>query len=143
MFSVLIFLPAGKISEKVFYYQITSLDSVSLILMLFFSIVLGILFSMNIYLFKRTHESKAKLLGSGSISIVSSFIASIFGSSVCVACLSIFVGFIGLPVITVILAYRRELFFLSALIALGSLYLVSKSIAEHGKCNVCKVSVSK
>lgn len=139
MFAVLILLPVGRISAKAFYYQLTSLDAVSIAVMVLFSIVLGASFSMNIYLFRKTHESKKKVGLGGFLSLFSSFFAGIFGSAVCVACLSILVGFLGLPVLTFLIARRQELFVLWALLAVGSLYLSSKAVVGHQGCEVCKL----
>lgn len=139
MFGVLIFLPVGRVSAAVLYYQVTSLDALSLGTMIGFSILLGILFSMNIYLFQKTHLVKEKTLGRGVLSLFSSFVAGLFGSSVCLACLSILLGFLGMPIITALLAYQKPLFLLSALIAIGSLYLTSRAIVEHDACAVCRV----
>ena len=36
MFSILIFLPVGRVSANVFYYQVTGLDTASLAIMAFF-----------------------------------------------------------------------------------------------------------
>ncbi len=138
MFGVLIFLPAGRVSAKVFYYQVTGLDTASLVIMIFFSIILGTLFSLNVYLFKKTHESKHKITGKGVLSTLASFMAGIFGSTVCVACLSILLGFLGVPTITFLVAYRREFFLLSAAIALFSVYVACQAVVKHETCKVCR-----
>ncbi len=140
IFSIFIFLPAGRMSAKIFYYQVTSLDFASLLVMATFAVILGIMLSMNVYLFKKTHESKSGRAGKGIMSMLSSFVAGIFGSSICVACLSLLLGFIGLPAVTLLIAYRVPIFIVSAAIALSSHYLSSKAIVEHDTCKVCKVS---
>ena len=143
MFTILILLPVGRFNTKAFYYQITGLDSISLFVIGFFSFILGILISMNIYLIKKTHESKKKLLGSwtGMLSIFSSFIAGMFGSAVCVACLSILFNFLGVGTITFLITYRTQFFVLSAIIAVFSLYSASKGVIAHEECKVCKVHI--
>ncbi len=139
MFSVLVLLPVGRFNYKAFYYQVTGLDGASLFIMGLFSIILGILISMQIYLIKKTHESKKKLFGKGIISGFFSFFAGIFGSAVCVACLSILFGFLGIGTITFLITYRTHFFVLSAVIALFSLYSASRGVIAHETCDVCKV----
>ena len=139
MFGVLVFLPVGRVSVDIFYYQITGLDTASLAIMFFFSVVLGMLFSLNIYLLRRTHGLKKKIIGGGILSMVSSFTAGIFGSTVCVACLSILLSFLGIPTITFLVSYRKEFFLLAAAIALVSLYFACRAVVEHKTCKVCNV----
>jgi len=141
MFSILILLPVGRFNYKAFYYQVTGLDGASLFIMVLFSIILGILISMQVYLIKKTHESKKKLFGKGIISGFFSFFAGIFGSAVCVACLSILLGFLGIGAITFLITYRTHLFVLSALIALFSLYSASRGVIAHEECKVCKIKI--
>ena len=143
IFTIVILIPVGRYSFAALYYQATGLDSNSLYTISFFSILAGILFSMNLYLLKKTHEDKGKATGGSIISILSSFIAGIFGSSVCIACVTIVAGFLGIPVTTALISYRRELFLVSALISLVSIYFVSKAIAEHGKCKICIAPMKK
>ncbi|MBI4399811.1 hypothetical protein HY570_03600 [Candidatus Micrarchaeota archaeon] len=141
MFLVLTLLPVGRFNEKALYYQITGLDILSLISMGSFSIVFGILISMQIYLLLKIHETKkmAGTAGTGLISLFSSFIAGMFGSVVCLACLSTLFSFLGLGTITFLVLHRNEFFILSGLIALLSVYMAAKGIEAHEKCDVCKV----
>lgn len=139
MFSLLIFVPVGHVSATVLYYQVTSLDPGSLFSIGLFSVVWGILIAMHVYRLKKTHSPRPKTLGQGIVSMLSSLMAGIFGSAVCVACVSILFGFLGLPVIAFLLAYRQEFFFLSCIIAFLSLYFSSQAIVSHQNCAACRI----
>lgn len=138
MFLLLSIIPIGRFNFRSVYYQITSLDSASLLTMGFFSIIFGILMSFNIYLLIITHEEKKQAVGGSVVSLFFSFIAGTFGSAVCPACVALLFGFLGFPAITFLLSYQKEFFVLSALIALTSIYLTSRAINRHGVCENCK-----
>lgn len=137
MFTILTLLPVGKFNERTFYYQVTSLDTISLFVMVLFSCMFGILLSMNLHLFKLTHESKKQTLGHSFISIFSSFIAGMFGSAVCPACVALIFGFLGLPTMAFLLSYQKEFFILSSFISFYSIYLSAKAINSHNMCKKC------
>ena len=137
MFTFFTLLPVGRFNERAFYYQITSLDSGSIIIMVIFSLIFGTVVSMNIYLFRIVHESKKTTAGRSVFSIFASAIAGMFGSAVCPACVALLFGFLGLPTVTLLLSYRTELFIVSTTIALVSLYLTSRAITKHGLCEAC------
>ncbi len=142
MFSVFILLPVGRFSTTAFYYQVTSLDSFSLLNLLFFSVILGILFAMNFYLLMKK-VAQQKRIGSILLSLFSSFFAGIFGSSVCTACLTLLFGFLGIPTIAFLVTYRKSFFLLAAVIALAQLYFTSRTIMSYTTCKVCKIPLRK
>ncbi|MEK6982197.1 MAG: hypothetical protein AABX38_04670 [Candidatus Micrarchaeota archaeon] len=139
IFTFVVLLPVGRFNERALYYQLISLDKLALLSMFFFSVVFAVSFSMNIYLFTKKHLSKKKTFVSGLFSLLSAFGATIFGSSACLACLSLLIGFVGLPFISSILIYQKQLFVISAIVSLISVYLTSKAIIEEKTCKVCKV----
>lgn len=142
MFSVLILVPVGRLSLIAFYYQVVGLDVFSLINMVFFSLILGTLLAMNVYLVMKKMEGH-KRIGSNFLSFIASFFAGIFGSSVCVACLTVFLGFLGLPTIAFLVTYRKQFFILTAAVALIQLYIISRAIMKYDTCNACKISIKK
>ena len=139
MFTLLILLPVGRFELNAFYYQLTGLDWTSRISFGLFSILVGVLIAMNSYVF---HISRKNAVGMGVVSSVVSFFAGIFGSAVCVVCLAVLFGLLGIPIaaLSFILAYRLHALAISSIIALTSLYLSSKAIVAHESgCNVCRV----
>ncbi len=142
MFTTLILLPVGRLSAPAFYYQITSLDMFSVFTITFFSLTLGTLLAMNVHLILRKIETH-KRIGNSFLSIIASFFAGIFGSSVCVACLTLLLGFLGLPTITFLIVYKKSFFYLTAAIALIQLYLTSRAIITSPACKTCMIHREK
>ncbi len=140
MFTLLLLLPVGRFELNAFYYQLLGLDWVSRISFGLFSILIGVLISMNSYVF---HISRKNAVGRGAVSSVVSFFAGIFGSAVCAVCLAVLFGILGVPIaaLSFILAYRLHALAISSLIAITSLYLSSKAIVAHESgCKVCMVA---
>jgi len=139
MFGLLTLLPVGRFDPQAFFYQLTGLDAISLASFGFFSLLVGVLIAMQVHLF---HVSRQKATGMGIVSLLTSFLAGIFGSAVCAVCLAVIFSLVGIPVavLSFLLTYRLEALGVSSVIALTSFYLSSKAIVVHREgCNVCQV----
>ncbi len=108
-----------------------------LLLMGFLAFATGLLVTMQAYIFRRLKALPAKETGGTIVGSISAFLANMFASASCTACVSALFGFLGLGTIIFLLNYRWEIVGASIALILVSLYFASRRIANH--CRDCGV----
>lgn len=101
------------------------------------ALLLGLLFSLQVYVFRNLKARPVTEAGAGFLAGVSGIGATIFGSATCVACLSALLAFVGPGTIVFFIGYRWHIMALSVGVTLASLYLVANRI--QGNCEDCKI----
>ena len=97
----------------------------------------GLLVTMQAYIFRRLKALPAKETGGTIVGGASAFLANMFASASCTACVSALFGFLGLGTILFLLDHRWEIVGGSIVLILISLYFASKRITNH--CRGCGV----
>ena len=98
----------------------------------------GLLITMQIYLFKSLKNKPIKETATGITATFSSVISGVFTSATCASCVSTLFSFILTPTaIITTLNYRWQISSLGFLLVLTSLFLTSRKIQNKSK--ICKI----
>ncbi len=107
----------------------------SYLLLLVFSISVGILISFQAYIFSNRPSSSEK--GAGGIFVFSGFISTAYSSVACAGCISIFAGFLGSGASLFLLNYRFEIIAFAFFLNMYSIYFASRTV--NRKCTSCEI----
>lgn len=132
--SIFILLPTLLIPANSLAFQLSIFTIRDYILLIALSALASLLIVIQIYIYK-----KAKTLQSGktAISGASVFVAAIFGTASCSACIAAVFGFLGIGTVLFLATYKNFIVLASILLMLISLYFTSLKV--KGVCNSCKV----
>lgn len=134
LFLLLVFLPVFGISENDIFTQLKILSLENYLLMIFLSVSMGLMFTMQIYS-NRIKKSLSRV-SEGVVSGTSGIIAGIFGTAACSSCLAAIFGFLGFGTIIFLLEYKKYVVGVSVLLIYISIYFASKNINHN--CDTCR-----
>lgn len=138
MIFIYIFIPVFVVpgNDLKFFLQITPLWGFLIFILLAISV--GLLFTMQIYVFKNLRKISIGGTTGGAVTGFSSIISGIFSSATCASCVSALFSFL-LPTTFILktLNYRWYISSGGFLLVLISLFLASKRI--NNECKSCKI----
>ncbi len=126
-------------NDLAFFIKITPLWG--LLILFSLSILMGLLITMQFYIFKNLKKLYVKESGSGVIAWFSSIISGLFSSATCATCISFLFAFLGTGGILFLLKYRWYISGLGFVLVLISIHLSIKRIKNH--CDSCKIKTKK
>lgn len=126
-------------NDLYFFIQITPWWGFLILICL--SLLMGLLISMQIYIYRNLKKISIKESGSGILAWVSSFISGLFTSATCASCVSVLFAFLGVSGIFFLLKYRWYISALGFVLVLISIDFSAKRIKNH--CDSCKIKVKK
>jgi len=132
-----LYYPVIVVPGNDLFFQLSITPWWGFLLILLLAIGVGLLISMNVFVFssiKRLHYREA---GGTVVGSASSFIASVFGSVTCASCVTALFGFLGVGTVFLLLDYRWHIMAGSIAIIAVSLFFVSKRV--NGHCKECRV----
>ena len=138
-FFLYISVPVLIIPGNSYQFFLSATPVVELLATALISILVGTLFAMQIYSWRRNIQV-VKNTGIGIVGFISGAISTIFASATCISCVSVVFSFLGFGGIIFLTEHRWEIMSLTTLIVLISFYLTSNRIA--GSCISCTVSNS-
>lgn len=133
IFALYLFLPS--IGNQGASFGVYSMQSTVLIAVL--SVAVGLLFTMQIYSFRKSREFSLATSSGGFLGFVSGFAVILFSSATCVACLSVVFAFLGTGTLLTLFSYKNHIIIAGFALILISLYLISNKI--QNQCELCKV----
>jgi len=136
-FIALIFVLVVTIPGNSFEFQLSILTIWELLLMALLSFLIALLFTMHVWIFKRTKKAQ---VGKSVVGGTSAVTATIFGTAACSSCLAFLFGLVGissLSTIIFLLDFRWYFVSISIFLMLISIYFASKNIVEE--CENCEV----
>ena len=138
MFLLYVFIPIYLTpgNDLKFFIEITPWWGFVLLLIL--SILMGLLISMQFYVFRNSRNLCVKESTSGFIAWISSLISGLFTSATCASCLSVLFAFLGSSGIMFLLKYRWYFTVLGFILVLVSLHLTAMRINDY--CKTCSIS---
>ena len=134
---IYLFLPVYLTPGNDIEFQLSITPLWALVFTGILAIAMGLLISMQVFVFKRLRMIQRKEASTGIIGGMSSIVAGIFASASCGACLSAAFAFIGAPGIIFLTEHRFEITLISFGVVLIALYLSSKKINDN--CDYCRV----
>ena len=108
-----------------------------LLLIGFLAFASGLLVTLQAYIFRRLKALPVKETGTTLVGGASAFLANVFASASCTACVSVLFSFLGIGTIIFLLNYRWEIVGGSIVLTLLAIYFASKRINNH--CMECGV----
>ncbi len=133
-FGILFFLPVFAIPGNDIKFQGNVFTINDYLIMIFLSLTIGLLISMQVYNFKM--KRSAKVAGKGILGGFSGFVVGIFGTASCASCIAVVFGFLGAGTIFFLVENQGPVVFISSLLMITSIYLTSKNILNG--CEECK-----
>jgi len=135
-FFILIAIPVIVTPGNDIFYQISIMPAVDLITLVSLSIIAGISFVFNLYIFQqKKHESKQ--VGNAIITFFSTLLSSFFGTVTCIACAATIGGFLGLTTVTFIVKNRIPFALLSIFLLFTSVYFTAQRVLHT--CKQCVI----
>ncbi len=133
-----VFIPIGVTpgNSLGFFLQITSWWA--LLLLLALAALMGILTAMQIHIWRATRTARINEAGTGITAAFSSFVAGVFSSATCAACVSALFSFLVPPAgIFFLLKYRWWITAAGLALVMLSIMLTSRRIARN--CGSCRI----
>lgn len=127
---IYISIPVITIPGNDYFFTISIISAIEWLNILVLSFLLGLLFTMQAYTWKHKAYS-ATNTAVGMMGMAS----SIFASLTCIACISVFLSFLGFAAVNFIFNHKLEITIVSYTLMLISLYLTSLRVL--GKCVCC------
>lgn len=143
-FGLFIFIPVVAIPGNTLTFQLSIFRPQDYFLMIFLALLVGLNFSMNIYIWRKQKQaariSASVAKSSAARSTVAGFggtFAAIVGTAACSSCLATLFGILGLGIGSVAFVLKYQTLFLLGAIALVlvSLYFTAGKVNKH--CAVC------
>ena len=132
MFALFIFIPVATTPGNTLAFQLSIFRVQNYFLMVFLALLVGLNFSMNIYVWREQRQSVniSKSVASGTAAGFGGVFAAIVGTATCVSCLAFLFGIVGLGIGSVAFVLKHQTFFLLGAIALVviSLYFTARKI---------------
>lgn len=120
-------------NDLAFWFKITPWWAYALIIV--FSFAIGLLFTMQMYIFKHPNSAIDKTKGVGSI--IATILAGLYSTAVCIACVGSLFAFIGAGAILFLADHQNELILLSLFTTVMAIYFTSKKVNYN--CEFCKM----
>jgi len=136
-FIALIFVLVVTIPGNSFEFQLSIMTIWEKLLVVLLSSLIALLFTMHVWIFKRTKKAQVGKSAVGGTSVIA---ATIFGTAACSSCLAFLFGLVGISSISTIiflLDFRWYFVLISIFLMLISIYFTSKNVVEE--CEDCEV----
>lgn len=130
--SVPVFLVPGN--DYSFFFSTISV--IELFFIAFISVLLGVLFSLQLYSWQQGRSSK-KTAALGISGFFAGALSGIFSTATCIACVSALFSFLGFGGMLFLIQHRNEISLLSSIFVLSALFFSSKKITNE--CKSCKI----
>lgn len=141
-FALFVFIPVATAPGNTLAFQLSALSffrAQDYFLMIFFALLAGLNFSMNIYAWRKQKQTANiyKSVASGATVGFGGIFAAIVGTATCVSCLAYLFGIMGLGIGSVVFILKYRTFFLlgAIVLILFSLYLTARKVNKA--CNSC------
>ncbi len=139
-FALYIAIPVITIPGNDVAFHLSATPQLELILNAILSVVMGILFSMQIYSW-RNRMGDFTNAGFSFAGLFSGGISTLFASASCAGCVGALFSFIGFSGITFLLEHKMEIMLGTFAIALIALHFTSNKI--NGNCRSCTLEPDK
>ncbi|KKU12475.1 hypothetical protein A3G55_01820 [Candidatus Giovannonibacteria bacterium RIFCSPLOWO2_12_FULL_44_25] len=138
-FGLFVFIPVATTPGNTLAFQLSIFRVQDYFLMVFLAFLVGLNFSMNIYVWRKRRQSVniSKSAASGTAAGFGGAFAAIVGTATCASCLASLFGIMGLGIGSVAFVLKYQTLFLLGAIALVviSLYFTARKI--NRVCNSC------
>lgn len=138
-FALFVFIPVATTPGNTLAFQLSIFRPQDYFLMILLALLVGLNFSMNIYVWRKSKQSAniSQSAASGAAAGFGGAFAAIVGTATCASCLAFLFGIVGLGIGSVAFVLKYQTFFLLGAIALVlfSLYFTARKINKV--CNSC------
>lgn len=150
-FALFVFIPVATTPGNTLAFQLSIFRAQDYVLMIFLALLVGLNFSMNIYVWRKQKQSVnisksaaspvRNSISNGASGTAAGFggvFAAIVGTATCASCLAFLFGIVGLGIGSVAFVLKYQTFFILGAIALVllSLYFTARKVNKHcASCN--------
>ncbi len=142
IFSFLLYisLPVYSVPGNSYEFYFASTAPAELAAMAALSIIMGIVFSMQIYAWRRGVKALGNA-GIGFAGFISGALSGMFASATCASCISAIFSFLSFSGVLFLLEHKLEISLITGGVALLSVYLTAQRI--EGACKSCTLQPEK
>ncbi|MEW6036603.1 MAG: hypothetical protein AB1529_08390 [Candidatus Micrarchaeota archaeon] len=139
-FFLYVSLPVYSVPGNSYGFFFAATPPAELAAMAGLSLIMGIVFSMQIYAWRRGVKA-VENAGIGFAGFISGALSGLFASATCASCISALFSFLSFSGVLFLLEHRFEISVITAVVALSSLYLTAQRI--EGACASCALQPGK
>ena len=133
--AVYIMIPVLTIPSNTILFQLSIWEFKDYAVLIPLSFLVGLMITMQVYVFKQRKKSKVKETGKSVVGGYSGIVAGVFGTASCSSCVAAIFGFLGTGTVIGLIKYQWYVVIGSVALVLLSLYLSSLSIEKN--CKEC------